>query len=152
MPPNLPAKGKTIMSDESKIVSIVRDRQAAMRREMDRRQIAMKVIAQDSGIAYGTLLTYFPADPLKTPVQIPGSAIFALAGHLPTDLLSLLLPDGFQVVRAPEDINHDEIAEVMAEYLATKQQTHHPESPAGREIAECEDTVLRGKFVQVKRS
>lgn len=140
------------MHDESKIVGIIRDRQAAMRREMDRRQIAMKVISQDSGIVYETLLTYFPADPSKRPVQIPGSAIFALAGHIPTDILSLLLPDGYQVVRAPEEINHDEIADVMADYLATKQHAHHPLSPAGREISGCEDNVLDGKFTQVRRA
>jgi hypothetical protein len=138
------------MHDESTIVHVIRGRQAAIRRELDRRQIAMKVVAQDSGIAYGTLLTYFPADSDKQPVQIPGSAIFALAGKIPSDLLSLLLPDGFQVVRAPEDINHDEIADVMADYLASKQHAHHPESPEGREISNCEDNVLDGKFVRVK--
>ncbi len=140
------------MHDEPTIVRIVRDRQAAMRREMDRRQIPMKAVAMDSGILYDTLLTYFPADSLKRPAQIPGSAVFALAGHLPTDILSLLLPDGYQVVRAPEEINHDEIADLMADYLATKQHAHHPNSPAAREIADCEDNVLDGKFVQVTRS
>lgn len=138
------------MDAETKIVEVIRSRQTAIRRELDRRQIAMKVVSQDSGIPYGTLLTYFPADSLKTPVQIPGSAIFALAGHIPNDLMSLLLPDGFQVVRAPEEINHDEIADIMGEYLATKQHAHHPLSPAGREISDCEDNVLDGKFTQVK--
>ncbi len=138
------------MYDESTIVRITLDRQAAMRRELDRRGIAMKVVSQDSGIIYGTLLTYFPADRLKRPAQIPGSAIYALAGHIPEDILSLLMPDGFQVVRAPEEINHDEIAEVMAEYLARKQHAHHPQSPDGREISGCEDNVLTGCFVQVK--
>jgi hypothetical protein len=88
------------MHDESEIVGVIRQRQAAMRREMDRRQIAMKVVSQDSGISYSTLLTYFPADPLKQPVQIPGSAIFALTGHLPADILSLLLPTGHVIVKA----------------------------------------------------
>lgn len=138
------------MHDGSTIVGVVRARQGAIRRELDRRQIAMKVVAQDSGLLYETLLTYFPADKNKVPAQIPGSAIFALAGHIPNDLMSLLLPDGFQVVRAPEDINHDEIADVMADYLATKQHAHHPLSPAGREISGCEDNVLDGKFTQVK--
>lgn len=138
------------MHDESTIVAIIRARQAAIRRELDRRQIAMKAVALDSGINYTTLLTYFPADAFKTPAQIPGSAIYALAGHIPADLMSLLLPDGFQVVRAPEDINHDEIAEVMSDYLAKKQHAHHPESPEGREISACEDNVLRGSFTQVK--
>lgn len=140
------------MHDESTIVAVIRRRQAAIRRELDRRLIAMKVVSQDSGIPYGTLLTYFPADTDKQPAQIPGSAIFALAPVLPTDLMSLLLPDGFQVVRAPEDINHDEIADVMADYLTTKQHAHHPESPAGREISNCEDNVLDGKFSQVRRA
>jgi hypothetical protein len=138
------------MHDQSIIVGVIRARQAAIRRELDRRQVAMKVVSQDSGIPYSTLLTYFPADGDKQPAQIPGSAIYALAAVMPTDLTSLLLPDGFQVVRAPEEINHDEIAEVMAEYLATKQHAHHPESPLGREISQCEDNVLDGKFTQVK--
>lgn len=138
------------MHDESTIVGIIRDRQSAMRRQMDKRHIAMKVVADDSDLCYETLLTYFPADQHKRPVQIPGSAIFALTGHLPADILSLLLPDGFQVVRAPEEINHDELADVMAEYLSTKQHAHHPESPDGREISEGEDNVLCGKFARVK--
>jgi hypothetical protein len=122
-----------ILHDESSIVNVIRDRQAAMRREMDRRQIAMKVVSQDSGIAYATLLTYFPADGAKQPAQIPGSAIYALTGHIPADILSLLLPVGHVIVQVPEEINHDQMADAMAEYLA-----------------ECEDNVLRGKFAKVK--
>lgn len=34
--------------------------------------------------------------------------------------------------------------------LRAKQHAHHPDSPDGREIAECEDNVLRGKFAKVK--
>jgi hypothetical protein len=137
------------MHDESEIVGVIRQRQAAMRREMDRRQIAMKVVSQDSGISYSTLLTYFPADPLKQPVQIPGSAIFALTGHLPADILSLLLPTGHVIVKAPEVINHDEIAEAMHDFLQAKERAHHPESEDGREIGPNEDNVLRGKFARV---
>ena len=39
---------------------IVRTRQSAIRRELDRRGIALKVISFDSGISYSTLLTYLP--------------------------------------------------------------------------------------------
>jgi hypothetical protein len=137
------------MHDRSKIVDIIRDRQSAMRREMDRRGIAMKVVSQDSGIEYATLLTYFPADHLKQPVQIPGSAIYALTGHIPPDILSLLLPTGHLIVRAPEAINHDEIAEAMHDFLQAKERAHHPESEDGREIGPGEDNVLRGKFAAV---
>lgn len=137
------------MHDESSIVRIIRERQAAMRREMDRRGIAMKVVSQDSGIPYSTLLTYFPADPHAVPAQIPGSAIYALTGHIPADILSLLLPSGHVVVQVPEEIDHDEIAEAMHDFLRAKERAHHPESPAGREIAPCEDSELRGKFAVV---
>lgn len=138
------------MHDESRIVGIIRERQLAMRREMDRRGIAMKVVSQDSGIPYATLLTYFPADALKQPAQIPGSAIFALTGNLAPDILSLLLPVGHVIVKAPEAINHDEIAEAMADYLNEKQHAHRPESEAGRDIGPNEDNVLRVKFGKVK--
>lgn len=138
------------MHDESRIVGIIRERQSAMRREMDRRGIAMKAVSQDSGISYGTLLTYFPADPAKQPAQIPGSAIFALTGHLPADILSLLLPNGHLIVQAPEEIDHDQVAEAFHDYLQAKERAHHPDSPAGREIAPCEDNVLRGKFARAK--
>jgi hypothetical protein len=137
------------MSSESSIVDVIRDRQAAMRREMDRRQIAMKVVSQDSGIAYATLLTYFPADSRAKPVQIPGSAIFALTGHLPPDILSLLLPTGHVIVRAPEEINHDEIADAMADYLATKNAAHHPESECGPAIGPGERDRLDAKVVML---
>ena len=137
------------MYDESKIVDIIRSRQILMREEIDKRGILMKVVASKAGLCYTTLLTYFPADKLKTPVQIPGSAIFALTGHLPPDILSLLLPAGHVIVQAPEEIDHDEIAEAMHDFLTTKERAHHPESPAGREIAPCEDGSLREKFVVV---
>jgi hypothetical protein len=146
----LAGEGNTIMHDESKIVDIIRDRQLAMRREMDRRGIAMKVVSQDSGIGYSTLLTYFPADPMARPAQIPGSAIYALAGHIPPDILSLLLPVGHVIVKAPEAINHDEIAEAMHDFLQAKERAHHPDSEAGREIGPGEDNVLRGKFTVVQ--
>lgn len=137
------------MHDKSRIVDIIRARQSAMRREMDRRGIAMKVIAQDSGIEYATLLTYFPADKDKVPAQIPGSAIYALTGHIDADILSLLLPTGHLIVRAPEAINHDEIAAAMHDFLQTKERAHHPDSEDGREIGPNEDNVLRGKFSRV---
>jgi hypothetical protein len=137
------------MSDESKIVDVIRDRQRAMRREIDRRHILMKVVAQDSGISYTTLLTYFPADELKTPVQICGSAIFALTGHLPADILSLLLPEGHLIVRAPVEMDYHEVADLMGDWLATKQHAHHPDSEAGTEIGPREGNVLRVKFAGV---
>lgn len=129
--------------------TIVRQRQLAVRREMDRRGIAMKVVALDSGIPVPTLATYFPADPLATPAQIPGGAIFALCAALPADILSLLLPDGFCIVRACEGVDHDELAGAVTDYLATKQAAHHPESECGPAIGPTERATLDAKVTHL---
>lgn len=121
------------MRDESTIVSIVRERQKAIRREADRRGIAMKAVSQDSGIPYPTLLTYFPADALKVPAQIPGSAIYALAEGraLPADLLSLLLPAGLAIVEVPEDLDLDGLAAASPIFSTPRTRRIIPIASAG---------------------
>lgn len=138
------------MNDESTIVGIIRERQKGMRRELDRRGIAMKVVSQDSGIPYPTLLTYFPADPRATPAQIPGSAIFALTGHIPADILSLLLPTGHLIVQVSEGVDHDEIDRLRRDYSATKAEAHDPDSECGRDIGPKEHAALTGKVVRLR--
>lgn len=128
---------------------IVRQRQLAIRREMDRRGIAMKAVHFDSGIPVATLATYFPADPHAEPAQIPGGAIFALCGVLPADLMSLLLPDGFAVVQVPEGIDHEEACEAMHDYLAHKAAAHRADSECGPAIGPTEDASLRAKLTVV---
>ena len=81
--------------------------------------------------------------------EMPVSALRKLVGVIPGELLSLLLPDGFAIVQVPENIDHDEIASACRAYIDAKDRAHHPESPAGREIAPCEDDELRGKFAVV---
>jgi hypothetical protein len=116
---------------------------------MDRRGLAMKVVASDSGINPATLATYFPADPNADPAQIPGGAIHDLCGVLPADLLSLLLPDGFCIVRAPGAVDHDELATAVTDYLGAKQAAHHPESECGPAIGPRERAGLDSKVVQL---
>lgn len=136
------------MTDGSRIV---KQRQLAIRREMDRRGLLLKIVAADSGIPYPTLASYFPADPLAEPAQIPGGAIYALAETraLPTDILSLLMPAGMAMVEVPEDVDHDELETALLDLLATKAAAHHPESECGREIGPNEDAELRNKVVQL---
>ncbi|MES2295240.1 MAG: hypothetical protein V4527_18230 [Pseudomonadota bacterium] len=134
------------------VSSILKTRQSQMRREMDRRGLSMKGVSYDSGIPYSTLLSYFPDEKGKAvPALMPVSAQYALCDAVPDDILSLLLPDDRRIVRVPEGIDHDEIAEVVADYLLTKERAHHPDSEAGREIGPKEDETLRGK-VAVLRS
>lgn len=128
---------------------IVKQRQLAMRREMDRRGILLKIVAQDSGIPYPTLATYFPADPNADPAQIPGGAIYDLAASnaLPLDLLSDLLPNGLLMVRAPEGIDHNELSEGFTEYLSEKQQFHREDSECGPALGPTETARLNAKVV-----
>lgn len=138
------------MADASNIVRVLKDRQCAMRREMDRRGIALKAVSFDSRIPYSTLLSYFPDEHAqREPALMPVSAQYMLCGAIPQDILSLLLPEGHLIVKAPVELNHDEIAEAMQDFLHAKHQAHHPESEAGREIGPGEDNVLRGKFAVV---
>lgn len=132
-------------------VTIIRQRQTDIRREMDRRGIALKAVSFNSGIGYETLQSYFPAPGSREPAQIPGGAVFALCDGeaLPADLLSLLVPDGWQIVRAPEAINHDELSEHLVDYLATKQAAHHPDSECGPAIGPKERAQLDSKVVQI---
>jgi hypothetical protein len=137
------------MSDNSRIV---KDRQHAIRREMDRRGISLKAASMDSGIPYPTFASYFPADQHADPAQIPGGAIYAIvAGNaLPLDLVSLLMPDGVQVVRASEGMDHDEIEDLCRDYVATKAKAHHVDSPAGRDLAPCEIDALNVAYLPLR--
>lgn len=134
------------MRDEDKIV---RGRQLTIRRELDRRGVSLKAIAFDSNLSYSTLISYFPGEKDREPATISGAALFALCGVLPADLISLILPDGFQIVRAPESIDHDALCELATEYVSAKNRAHHPESEAGRDIGPGEESALGGLVVQL---
>ena len=130
-------------------VAIIRSRQTAIRREIDRRGIPLKAVSFDSGVAYETLLTYFPAPNTREPAQIPGGAIYALCCALPLDLLSLLLPDGYQIVRAPESLDHDALCKLACDYVTTKNAAHHPDSEAGTQLGPNEKGNLDVMVVQI---
>lgn len=135
------------MHDET---TIMRERQKAIRREMDRRGIAIKAVQFDGGWdTPSTVLSWFPADKDREPQVMSVAGLYRLIVRkaLPIDLLSIMLPDGFRIVRVPEDVDHDEISEVVQDYLHTKERAHHPESPEGREISSCEDSDLSAKVV-----
>lgn len=130
--------------------NIVRERQKAIRREMDRRGIHIKAVAMDGGWENtSTVLSYFPADSHAQPAVMSVASLYRLFQALPTDLLSLLLPEGHAIVRVPEGIDHDELASGFQDYLQTKHAAHHPDSPAGRELSDCERQALDAKVVML---
>ncbi|WP_103729010.1 hypothetical protein [Novosphingobium sp. HII-3] len=129
--------------------TIVRERQSAIRRELDRRGILLKTVAMDAGMSLSTVQSYFPSAGSREPAIIPASALFCLFDAIPDDLLSILLPSGRMIVRVPEELDHDELEAACREYLAAKGRAHHPESPGKREIADCENHELTKKAVRL---
>lgn len=143
----LAGEGKTVMHDEN---TAVRDRQKLIRRMMDDRDIAIKAVQFDGEWKDpSTVLSWFPANREVEPKAMSLAGFYRLAKRraLPLDLLSVLLPEGLRIVSVPEEIDHDEIAAVLHDYLQTKERAHHPESPDGREISDCENATLSGKVV-----
>lgn len=133
--------------------TIVRERQLAIRREMDRRGISLKAVALDSGIPYPTIVSYFPGEKDKKPAILPTGALYLLCENkaLPLDLLSLLLPDGFLIVHAPEGVDHGEMAKWAADYLASKNAAHDPASECAEAIGPNEQAHLDGKVARLPR-
>ena len=133
----------------SAVNEIIRERQLAIRRELDRRQIPLKVIAYDSGIPYPTLLTYFPGGDRK-PAELPSSAIYSLCGVIPNELMNLLCKDGYAIVQVPVDTDYDDINQHCMEFSAEKARAHHPESEAGIAIGPGEQAQLASKVVRLR--
>lgn len=106
--------------------------------------LTLKAISLDAGIGYTTLKSYARGESVMSI-----ASLFRLVGVVPNDLLSLLLPEGRCIVTMAEDVDHDRISEQFQDWLREKERAHHPDSPAGRDIAPCEDSTLRHKFTVV---
>lgn len=110
--------------------------------------LTLKAISLDSGIPVSTLRSY--AGTNGSTAEMPVSALYKLVGVIPDELLGLLLPEDRMIVRAPEGLDHDEIEEICADYMATKAKAHHKDSPAGREISDCERAALDIKVIPLR--
>lgn len=131
------------------ISEIMRERQLVIRRELDRRGIALKAIAFDSGIKYDTLLSYFPGG--ERPVsEMPISAAYSLCGVLPDDLINLLCPEGFAVVRVPAGVDYDDVNQHCMSFIAEKAAAHHPDSEEGERIGPNENASLAANVLRLR--
>jgi hypothetical protein len=135
------------MADARDIPHCTKATQERIFRIAQREGLTLKAISLDSGIPYSTLRSY--AGNNGETAEMPVSALYKLVGVIPDELLSLLLPEGRSIVLVPEQIDHDQIAAAFADYLHEKNQAHHPDSPAGRDIADCEREVLDDKIVRL---
>lgn len=134
-----------ILSHDDNIASQVKRTQQTVFRLAQARGLTLKVIALDSGLGYTTIQTYSRGE---ATMSLP--ALYRLIGVIDDDLLSLLLPAGRMIVALPDDLDHDAIAEMASDYLRAKAEAHEANSPAGREISECESAVLDEKAVKLR--
>lgn len=148
----MPHRSTKIISDDDRIVDAIRDRQLIIRAQLDARLISLKGIAFDSGIGYSTLLSYFPGEKDKHVTALPVAALFRLIPVLPADLIGLLLPEGYSIVKVPEGIDHDELAAGAIAYAAGHARARHPASPGGVDITPEEDTELAVSALRIGRA
>lgn len=135
------------MATDRTIIEQTREEQRRVFRiacDPNRYGLTLKAIGIDAQIGYDSLRGYASGE-----TEMPLSALRRLVGVIPDELLSFLLPGDRVIVRAPDEINHDEIAPILREYLRCKDEAHHPESEAGRDIGPSEDKSLRVKLVAV---
>jgi hypothetical protein len=134
--------------------AIMRDVQRHIREQLDARGVALKVVAAKSGIPYTTLCTYFPGNERgfveKQPAQLPAGALYSLCGSIPDDLLNLLFPDGWALVRVPSGVDYDEVSSACRDFIAEKDRAHHPDSEAGRDIGPTENAKLASNVLRLR--
>ncbi len=116
-------------------------------REAANRGSTLKVIALDSGLGYTTVQSYARGEALMSI-----GSLFKLVGVIPDDLLSMLLPEGRQIVQLPDDLDHDAISDLAADYLTAKAAAHKADSPAGVDIAPCERAALDAKIIHLGKA
>jgi hypothetical protein len=133
------------MAHEDKMMSHVLDAQKRIGRLAERDYgLSLKKISLESGIPYPTIRSYFSQARDVRLAEMPVSALCKLVDVIPDELLShMLQPVGRLIDRCPEDDDHDVTAENCIQFLTRKQKAHHPESPAGVDIAPCESDELK---------
>lgn len=130
-----------------KTILQMRDRQQRVFRiatDPVRYGLTLKLIAADANLGYDSVRHYASGETI-----MPITALFALVGVIPDELLSHLLPDGRAIVRVPEELDHDQVCAAMVDYLAEKQRAHCPDSECGPAIGPNEDARLRENYAVV---
>lgn len=137
-------KVRNIMCVDS---DMMRELQLAARHEMDDTGKPLKVFASKARIKEPTFMSYFKLEGIRA--VMPVTALRKLCGVLPESTLSLFLPDGFQIVRSPGAVDYDLLGEKCAQFAALKNEVHCVDSPAQREISDCEEERLTALAAEI---
>lgn len=138
------------MNRDCAITQALKRQQITMFEQADKLGITAKVIHYDTGgdnggISLSALGQYSRGE---SAMGLP--VLLKLIGVVPDSLLSLLMPKGRVIVQAPEEIDHDDLAGVMVDYLAEKQKAHHPDSECGPAIGPKECNLLSRKVANLR--
>ena len=109
-------------------------------------QTARKVLAYQAKLHPNTV------DKHANGVSVMSIAAFRgyVEAGIDTELLSMLLPDGFQVVKVPNNVDHHDLIAAVHDYSSAKTAAHHPDSPDGVGISDCEKQLLDSKAATLK--
>ena len=81
---------------------------------------------------------------------VSGPTLLKLLAVLPTELMSLLLDEGHCIVEKPVGIDYDSFADGCHAFLKRKSEAHREDSPAGRDLSECEQADLADRAVRLR--
>lgn len=130
------------------ITHVTRETQERIFRVCQDRGLTLAAISAESGVPLSTLRTYAGLNGATAVMGV--DKLYMLIGIVPDELLSLLLPPLRAIVRVPDGLDHDEIEKAARDFLACKGEAHHPDSPGGREISDCEHAALTGRAVRLR--
>lgn len=93
--------------------------------------------------------SYPPGHPDHRPLDM--GAMMSIAAFLGPDFTSeWIKPTGQVAFAIPDGIDFDEYETLAREWLRTKGEAHHHESPAGRDLSDCEKAALSGAMAKLK--
>lgn len=129
------------MAHDDRITFLVLEAQKRIFRLAERdHDLSLKALSLDSGMPYNTIRNYAGGNAV-----MPVPALLKLVGVIPDDLLSQLLdPVGRHLAENDtDDGDHDTLASNCIDFAAKVNKARHPQSPAGVDIAPCEEKELR---------
>ena len=138
-------EGNTIVAHDCTITAKLKRRQSAMFLEAANRGITHKEVHYATGLSLSIIGQYARGE---TAMGMP--AALKVRKVVGAELFTMLFDDGDYLVEAAKELNHDDLAAGCIEYASTHAKARHPNSPAGVEIAPCEEGDLNGKAATLR--
>lgn len=132
------------MARDCTITSKLKRRQEAMFLEAANRGITQKELHYATGLSLSIIGQYARGE---TAMGMP--AALKVRQVVGAELFTMLFDDGDYLVEASKGLDHDDLAAGCIEYASAHAQARHPNSPAGVDIAECEEETLNGKAAKL---